>query len=917
MLETFDLVKIYKPKKGVPVKALDGVTLKFPDRGMVFLLGKSGSGKSTLLNVLGGLDRYDGGEIRIKGVSSKEFRQSHFDSYRNTYVGFIFQEYNVLEEFTVGANIALALQLQGKKATDEEINAILHQVDLDGYGNRKPNELSGGQKQRVAIARALVKSPEIIMADEPTGALDSVTGKQVLDTLKKLSREKLVIVVSHDREFAETYADRIIELADGKVIDDVERTGAIPPAESEEPGLVYDGDTVTVPAGYHLTEEDRMAINEYLDSLQGGDLKISGKKKKARADFVKTDPDNIKLSGGTFRLIKSRLPFRFAFPMGASGLKHKKVRLVFTILLSCISFGLFGLADTFAAYDHIRTSTRSLIDSDIRYASVEKIVTVKEDNYTYRTLGKLDPSDLEAIKKATGVELEGVYRTPGDFPDFSEHTGELEDGTMSIFSTSAAGYLEITEEKLTRMGAKLIEGDLPDGTKDQIALSTFLCERFLETGYKAAEHSEPVKISSYKDMIGKTLTLNGITYTVTAIVDTGLDISRYEGLKKLYDPTEALSSADRLVLYALSQEFNYATENSLAGTIMVGEGKIEQIRKLSPSYTEVTGMVNPLQTESGNDPEVWIYPWQIGTLSENANLEILWLDGEERTELAKNEIVLPVQLLEDGMYTESPEKYKPSAIAASGNPDYSPILNLTLYQTETFYNEATGEVEDKILGEYRIVGLIQGAAKSGNFILLCDEYVEQNTQRAGGLWNHAIGTMPEGYGGVETLVTFCTEDHDGVSYELRNPVSYELSVAHEILQVLAKVFLWIGVGFAIFAALLLSNFIGTSIAYKKQEIGILRAIGSRGNDVFRIFFSESFLIAAINFVLSATGTLIITLIINWAIRAETGLLITLLSFGIRQTVLLLLVSVLIAALASFIPVKRIASKRPIDAIRDR
>ena len=108
MLQTIDLVKIYKPKKGVPVRALDGVTLTFPERGMVFLLGKSGSGKSTLLNVLGGLDRYDAGEIRIKGVSSKDFKQSHFDSYRNTYVGFIFQEYNVLEEFSVGANIALA-----------------------------------------------------------------------------------------------------------------------------------------------------------------------------------------------------------------------------------------------------------------------------------------------------------------------------------------------------------------------------------------------------------------------------------------------------------------------------------------------------------------------------------------------------------------------------------------------------------------------------------------------------------------------------------------------------------------------------------------------------------------------------------------------------------------------------------------
>ena len=165
-------------------------------------MGKSGSGKSTLLNVMGGLDSADSGEIIIKGKSSKEFSTEDFDSYRNTYLGFIFQEYNILEDFNVGTNIAIALKIQGEKVTNEKLNEILNEVDLSGYGKRKTNELSGGQKQRVAIARALVKNPEIIMADEPTGALDSNTGIQVFNTLKKLSKDKLVIVVSHDREFA-------------------------------------------------------------------------------------------------------------------------------------------------------------------------------------------------------------------------------------------------------------------------------------------------------------------------------------------------------------------------------------------------------------------------------------------------------------------------------------------------------------------------------------------------------------------------------------------------------------------------------------------------------------------------------------------------------------------------------------------
>lgn len=220
MLETRNLKKVYKTKKGVSVTALNDVSIKFPEKGLVFLLGKSGSGKSTLLNLLGGLDKYDEGEIIIKGVSSKDFKQSHFDSYRNTYVGFIFQEYNVLEEFSVGANIALAIELQGKKATDEEINRILKQVDLEGFGDRKPNELSGGQKQRVAIVRSLAMNPDVILFDEPTSALDPEMVGEVLDLMKALAKEGMtMIIVTHEMGFAKEVANRILFMDEGYILE--------------------------------------------------------------------------------------------------------------------------------------------------------------------------------------------------------------------------------------------------------------------------------------------------------------------------------------------------------------------------------------------------------------------------------------------------------------------------------------------------------------------------------------------------------------------------------------------------------------------------------------------------------------------------------------------------------------------------
>ncbi|MBR2968093.1 MAG: ABC transporter ATP-binding protein/permease [Clostridia bacterium] len=216
------LVKSYRLKSEV-VEALKGVSFDLPDKGMVFILGKSGCGKSTLLNVLSGLDSFDSGDIIYKGKSLKSLTKQELDSYRNTCCGFIFQEYNLIPELNVGENISLALDLQGEKDKESKISEALKRVDLAGYENRKVTELSGGQKQRIAIARSIVKDPEIIFADEPSGALDSETGASVFSLLKELSSEKLVIVVSHDRESAIKYGDRVIELSDGRVLSDTDK----------------------------------------------------------------------------------------------------------------------------------------------------------------------------------------------------------------------------------------------------------------------------------------------------------------------------------------------------------------------------------------------------------------------------------------------------------------------------------------------------------------------------------------------------------------------------------------------------------------------------------------------------------------------------------------------------------------------
>ena len=220
MIELKNLSKTYTSRKGVQTKALDNLSLRFPDRGLIFILGKSGSGKSTLLNILGGLDTADSGEFTINGKNIEKFNQVELDFYRNAHVGFVFQDFNIIDTFSIYENVGLALELQGQKASKKRIDTMLDYVGLSGFGKRKGNEVSGGQKQRIAVARALIKEPTIILADEPTGNLDSKTSHQVMELLQKVSKDNLVVVVSHDPEEAELFGDRVIKIKDGKVFED-------------------------------------------------------------------------------------------------------------------------------------------------------------------------------------------------------------------------------------------------------------------------------------------------------------------------------------------------------------------------------------------------------------------------------------------------------------------------------------------------------------------------------------------------------------------------------------------------------------------------------------------------------------------------------------------------------------------------
>jgi len=1005
MLEVRHLKRVYRVKNAEPVYALNDVSLKFPETGLVFILGKSGSGKSTLLNVMGGLDNADDGEIIINGKSSKSFSKGEMDSYRNTYLGFIFQEYNILSDFTVKENIALALQLQHKKATDEEVNKILSEVDLAGYGKRKPNELSGGQKQRVAIARALVKEPKIIFGDEPTGALDSNTGKQVFETLKKLSKTKLVVIVSHDRDFAEHFGDRVIELKDGKVISDISKTSlaSVKPAE----GVSLIGDNIIrLSKNRPLTAADLPIINNAI-TRSGTDVFITADshvneaiceaakidKEGNREEFVKTDPNKIKEGKGTFKPIKSKFSLSHAFKMGSKSLRVKPFRLAMTILLSTIAFSLFGASLTLSMFSE-QSALKSTIDKN------------EMSSFPATVYGKNDDEGLtnERISKIeeTGVKVYKAENSRVSLPVKQER-----DMFHALNLTSALSLGSNGNDVLNNLGLSLEAGELPKNN-NECAISLFAYYSYEDLGL--SNSSVTTTKISYNDVIGTSLTATSNdyssmgrqdkTYTITGIINTKLP----ERLLSYRSNSSNVTYVDPNYQELNNLSNGYSTSIHTTLFIKGEEGQKESDITISSQLVNDNGDSNKGYYSLGYFPShqenEFYFEKNKATLSKGEALVPLYVfanitDSNSVESPEEGSFANAYQKISRGeyqaqrdyiekIYTEALyNKYKNS----EGFPDYygedeaskKEALRSFLFDIQTGrsteeyqgFQKEWVKKQKEILSEITetisfpsITGELPTGERKNNGL----EPKEEWTFKAVGIDLTPVeyystyisiskidattirdAMRKNGYGGYSNENRACFigfgSDKNAVSrfldlYMAKKKVfvdakSYDdipdgawrmniqdsaLSTVEStasMITVLTQVFLYVGIAMAVFSMLLFYNFISVSINNKKREIGILRAVGAKRSDVFKIFYSEAFIIAAINFILSTIAVFVMSYVINTELGKSGNFNFDLMSPNILIVLCLLGISLLASVISAFLPVTKIANKKPIDAIQNR
>ena len=892
MLQIRDIKKTYSTGK-IKVEALRGISLDFPEKGLVFIVGKSGSGKSTLLNIIGGLDKMTSGEIVIDGKSTSAFSSSDFDAFRNYYIGFIFQDFNLIDEINVYDNIALALKIQAKGHDNNTIEDSLKMVGLEGLGYRKPNELSGGQRQRVSIARALVKDPHIILADEPTGALDSKTGEALILTLKNLSKDKLVIVVTHDEEMALNYGDEIIEIKDGKVLNHIVSTNEGDQNKEEIlDNLVKYNSSSIILDEKEINQKLKKGVTNYVcinTSKETVSLAYSDafpylyERKESYNKFKEVDNDATKeIIKTNEKKIKNKARIRMleCFKMVFQSFKRKKNRFIALILLSIASLYLFSLGWLFSTINipNIVANNSSKINLPISY------ICMKDNSSWYNSKVALD----EEVKN----ELENKYNQQFGYSiDFIINYVNPSTSSNSVFAMNYfTGIVEIEDVK--DLGFE-VKGKTTSNF-NEIIITDYAASELIRTGFVGLENGELkiLYLDDINEVLNKEVAIQNVYGNYTYFKIVGIIDTDYENYLHLISKDVTLAYLDEetsnfeiLKQHVYSKVFvcNDFLANNLSLNTTNNDGDIDI--KFSYKYNNY-------------DYETSLY-YYFSTSSDKSALKTrdslplssvaLW--GTIPDKLEKNEIIIHYDQIRYMM----DEGTSISKFMENFN-----IIKMTF----TKYDR-NNMIEREITNDLEIVAIIDDNDQYGiDHLYVSEEFFSNFIEKVSQVqYTDLVFELPENIDATQRLLKKLYDD----GYEVGEVVGVDYSIK-ELINIVGPAFIYIALFFGFFAFLIVFNFISSSIKARRKEVGILRSMGARNSDVIRIFGSEIFIMSIIIFIVSIFFT-------NSTVNSINSIFTGVISLSILKSIFIYIVCVIFLVIASIIPLVKILKNNPIDAIR--
>ena len=892
MIEVSHLTKKYTSKKGTNCIALNDVSITLPDHGLIFIVGKSGSGKTTLLNMLGGLDKFDTGDIKLDFMSKsvKNFTNKEYDLYRNKYVGFIFQDFNLLDELDVVSNIKLSLRIQNKKIEETTVNTILELVELSNLRKRKINELSGGQQQRVAIARALIKNPKIILADEPTGALDSNTGLNIMTLLKKISMQRLVIVVSHDLELAKSFSDRIITISDGKIIED------------------------------KSPNNDNLLMN--LDSEKQ-------KVKNSNISFL------------------TKLHFSFI------NLFKKRIRLIFSIVSITISLILLALSRTMANIDVTNSYSNTMINENENRIEILKTNAFNDQTSNYYKNDNIyyfNSTDIKTIIKKTSIPYieKKVINENNGYISFEFDNKKVKDNSKIAYYGMIYDknyFVDISSVK----EMKKIIGKYPSNS-NEIIIEKYLADYIIENSiviYKYNDNNRLIESfftpKDYNDLIenGKNIKLGSLKINIVGIVDN--ELNNYSYLKEEKAEDFFNRESDLFInkdLYNYLKFINSVMENSKI--LYVNKDFFDYANESMQNNYEVNQEIYSMYALYNNSKE------EVFSSIFAINKKLTIYDGKKKVtidSLQDNEIIIDSSFINSIFSTSNKsfnelwkqymnnyknEEKEYENIFKSGR---IPAYEFKYYDDEELYIKFLDEYlkdNENFLEKFVDIEILPQDKFDDNShpLNLSVKIVGINLDDGCYFNQQAIRDAMTPKIQIESLLFLNLNDNEiskmlstfpinDSKYYNKTVFSDSVLSVKKIIEKFEPFAFYASIVFGIFSVILITNFLSTSIIDNKIQIGILRALGFRKKDVFEIFVFENLVIVFFALILSLFSSYLLCDFFNSIISNNLNFNFEILKMS-KDIVLMMLFGIIIVTLfVSQSVLSKISKLKPIDIIYNR